>query len=119
MPDGLLSSRFVRRGPTLGRPTRTALGLLPVHRGYVTLTPRLREGRLIEQPVHLSPARRFSAVGDGQLSIDVGQVELDRLRRNPEKCGELTVRVSLSDHSKDLDLAGRQVAEVQAGPRAC
>ena len=42
---------------------------------------------VVEQAIHLRPPACFGAVGDPELSIDVREVELHRLLRDPEHAG--------------------------------
>jgi hypothetical protein len=43
---------------------------------------------------------------DLELSVDVSQVELNRLRGNEEGCGHRAVRFALGDELSDLELLG-------------
>jgi hypothetical protein len=45
---------------------------------------------------------------DLEFSVDVSQVELNRLRGNEEGCGHRAVRFALGDELSDLELLGRQ-----------
>src|SRR5712691_9479583 len=67
---------------------------------------RAGEGsRCRQEPMDLGPATCLGAVRHGELPVDVGEVELDRLLGHPEHLCELRVRVALRDELEDLELA--------------
>src|SRR5215210_7697204 len=55
--------------------------------------------RRVDQTVAVGPPRRRTATCDLQLSVDVAQVELDRLLADPELLRDLAVRQAASERS--------------------
>ena len=61
--------------------------------------------RALDEPVLVGDARRLGAVLHAELAVDVRQVELHRLRRDPELLGDLVVREAARQRPEDRDLA--------------
>ena len=81
-------------------------------RGRSSLPTRVRlfvgvDGALHE-PVLVRDARRLGPVLHPELAVDVGQVELDGLRGDPELLGDLVVREPARERAEDRDLPLRQ-----------
>src|SRR6188768_2305401 len=53
---------------------------------------------------------RLGAVGDTELAIDVGEVELDRLLCHPQLAGDPGVRMALDHPPERLELTSRERA---------
>src|SRR5947209_12811786 len=62
-------------------------------------------GRALDQPVLIREARGLGAVRDAELAVDVREVELDRLFRDPELLADCLVRESAGKSGKDRGLA--------------
>ena len=69
----------------------------------------------IHEPVLRRDARCLSAVFDAELAIDVGEVELHGLRRDPELLCDLVVREAASERAEDRELALREPERLGAG----
>jgi hypothetical protein len=67
--------------------------------------------------VELGPAARFGPVSDADLPIDVRQVKLHGLLRDPQHLGQLGIRVTLGNQIQDLELATSEVMRLIAQPR--
>ena len=64
--------------------------------------------RALDEALLVGVARGLGAVGDVELAVDVRQVELDRLRGDPELLRDRGVRLALRERGQDRELAGGQ-----------
>ena len=62
----------------------------------------------MQQAVEVSPAARLRAIRNIELPIDVREVELHGLLRDPEHPSDVRVRVPLRHELENLELASRQ-----------
>src|SRR2546423_4340912 len=60
------------------------------------------------------PARQLRAPADAGLGTNLGEVAVDRARGDVERRADLLVRAAVGDETKDVELAGRQLARAAA-----
>ena len=70
-------------------------------------SPSLVDGAL-DEALLVGVPRRLGAVRDVELAVDVREVELHRLRCDPELLGDRRVRLSLGERRQDRELARGQ-----------
>src|SRR6059058_1916233 len=62
------------------------------------------------------PARELRAPADAGLRADLGEVALDRARRDVERRADLLVRAAVGDEAQDVELARGELARGPAAP---